>query len=147
MKLSLVWVRGSRVPWADAAAGEYATRITRYFPYADEPIRATTADQEADRLLARLGPRTRLVAFDERGVDLDSVQFAGLISRAAEDAVTQLVFAIGGAHGFDPRVRAAAHRVVRLSPMVLAHAVARVVAAEQIYRACTIRAGEPYHHA
>ena len=55
-------------------------------------------------------------------------------------------FALGGAYGHAPIVREKARTVLSLSSMVLNHAVARVVLVEQIYRACTIRAGEPYHH-
>ncbi len=147
MKISLVWVRGTRTTWADAAAADYAPRIQRYFPFTEEALKASTAALEADKLLGLVPTRGRLIVFDERGEDLDSLRFAALLTRHADDGVTQLLFGIGGAHGFDARVRTAASRVVRLSPMVLNHAVARVVALEQIYRACTIRAGEPYHHA
>lgn len=147
MKISLVWVRGTRTAWADAAAADYVPRIRRYFPFTEEALKASTAPLEADKLLALVTGRGRLVVFDERGEDLDSLRFAALLTRHADDGVAQLLFGIGGAYGFDTRVRSAASRVVRLSPMVLNHAVARVVALEQIYRACTIRAGEAYHHA
>ncbi len=147
MKLSLVWVRGSRTPWADDAANEYVPRIQRYFPFAEEALKASTPAVEGGKLLGLMRPRGRLIAFDERGEDLDSLRFSAVLTRQADDGIPQLVFAIGGAHGFDPKVRETAFRVLRLSPLVLNHAVARVVALEQIYRACTIRAGEPYHHA
>jgi 23S rRNA (pseudouridine1915-N3)-methyltransferase len=147
VKLSLVTVRAGRTAWADAAAADYAARIGRYFPFAEQVLKPATPAREAERLLALVPARGRLVAFDERGDDVDSIAFAALLTRAADDGQTALVFAIGGAFGFDPEVRARASRVVRLSAMVLNHAVARVVALEQVYRACTIRAGEPYHHA
>ena len=140
-------MRGSRTPWADAAAEEYGRRIGRYFPFEEKLLKADDAATAAERLFALVPTRGRLVVFDERGQDRDSLAFARLVERAADDGVTALVFAIGGAYGHAPEVRARADQVVRLSALVLNHAVARVVALEQLYRACTIRAGEPYHHA
>lgn len=140
-------MRGSRTPWADAAAEEYGRRIGRYFPFEEKQLKADDATTAAERLFALVPTRGRLVVFDERGQDRDSLAFARLVERAADDGVTALVFAIGGAYGHAPEVRARADQVVRLSALVLNHAVARVVALEQLYRACTIRAGEPYHHA
>jgi 23S rRNA (pseudouridine1915-N3)-methyltransferase len=87
-----------------------------------------------------------LIAFDERGEALDSISFSGLLSKSADEGVTTLVLAIGGPYGHADGLRAEARRLVRLSDLVLNHEVARVVALEQVYRACTIRAGEPYHH-
>lgn len=147
MKLVVSAVRSGRVPWADEACADWGRRIQRHFPFEDRAIRPSTAAGEAEALLALVPPRGRLVVLDERGEDLTSPQLAQLLERCAQDAVTSLVFAIGGAYGHAPVVRERAWKTVRLSTMVLAHAVARVVLVEQVYRACTIRAGEPYHHA
>jgi 23S rRNA (pseudouridine1915-N3)-methyltransferase len=56
-----------------------------------------------------------------------------------------LVFAIGGADGFDPTVKAKAEHVISLGKMTLPHELARIVLLEQIYRAFTIMKGHPYH--
>lgn len=109
-------------------------------------LKAATAEEAASKLLALLPARGWLIALDERGVDLDSLGFSRLLTDAADQGVTTLVYALGGAYGHAASVREQARRVVRLSPLVMNHAVARVVLYEQIYRACTIRAGEPYHH-
>lgn len=109
-------------------------------------LKAESAEEAATRTLALVPRRGRLIALDERGEDRDSLTFAALLENAARDATTALVFALGGPYGHAPGLRAQAHLVLRLSPLVLNHAVARVVVMEQLYRACTIRAGEPYHH-
>lgn len=140
-------VRGPRTAWADAAAEDYGRRIGRYFPFEEHVLRAGDAADAARRTLAVLPSRGRLVVLDERGVDRDSLAFAALVGGAADDGVTGLVFALGGPYGHDPGLRARADVTVRLSALVMNHAVARVVVLEQLYRACTIRAGEPYHHA
>ncbi len=147
MKLAVSSVRSAKSGWADGPTAEWARRIHRYFPYEERVIRPSDADTEAAQLLAAMPSRGRLVALDERGDSLTSPELAALLERCAQDAVTTLTFALGGAHGHAPVVRERAWRVIRLSSMVLAHTVARVVLVEQVYRACTIRAGEPYHHA
>lgn len=147
MKLAVVSVRAGRTPWADDACADYGRRIRRYFPWEEVLLKPGTAVQDGARVLAAVPPRGKLIALDERGDELSSEGLAALLEQGARESATALVFAIGGAHGHDPRVRDAAWRTIRLSRMVLNHAVARVVLVEQLYRACTIRAGEPYHHA
>ncbi|MDP2308380.1 MAG: 23S rRNA (pseudouridine(1915)-N(3))-methyltransferase RlmH [Pseudomonadota bacterium] len=147
MRLVASSVRSGKLPWADDACADWARRITRHFPFEERVIRPSTAAGEAEALLGALPARGRLVALDERGDDISSTGLAALLERCAQDGVTSLVFAIGGPYGHAPEVRERAWKVHRLSAMVLAHAVARVVLVEQIYRACTIRKGEPYHHA
>ena len=147
MRIVLATVRGSRTPWADEAAQDYGKRIGRYFPFEEVVLKAASADDAATRLTALVPARGWLIALDERGADLDSLGFARLLTEAADQGVTSLVYAIGGAYGHAPSVRAKARAVVRMSTLVLNHAVARVLLYEQLYRACTIRAGEPYHHA
>ncbi len=147
MKLVAASVRAGRTPWADEACADWSRRIARYFPFEEVAIRPGTAAEEAQRLFAQVPARGRLVALDERGATLSSEAFAGLVDAAAREGATHLVYAIGGAYGHAPEVRSRAWKVVRMSDWVLAHAVARVVLLEQLYRACTIRAGEPYHHA
>lgn len=146
MKLVVSAVRPTRTGWADEPCADWGRRIQRHFPFEDRAIKPSTAEAEAEALLAAVPARGRLVVLDERGEDVSSPQLAALLERCAQDGVTALVFAVGGAYGHAPAVRARAWKTVRLSAMVMAHAVARVVLIEQIYRACTIRAGEPYHH-
>jgi 23S rRNA (pseudouridine1915-N3)-methyltransferase len=147
VKLVVRSVRAGRSPWADEACQGWGARIARYLPFEELLDPPGTAEEDAQRLLGKLPARARLVVLDERGEDLTSEAFAALIDGAAREGATHLYYAIGGAYGHAPRVRAAAWRTVRLSRMVLNHAVARVLLMEQVYRACTIRAGEPYHHA
>ncbi len=75
---------------------------------------------------------------DERGKDLTTVQFAGLLT--AETA-----FVIGGPDGLDAQVKKQSSLLLRLSSLTLPHALAQVVLMEQIYRAATLLVGHPYH--
>lgn len=153
MKLRLLVVGRGGVRWADEAAADYARRLDRLggldeIEVKPEPFRGdvdAVRDAEAARLLARVSPRDRLVALDERGEDLDTEGFTRLVDDGLR-AEGGLVFAIGGPYGHGAAVRARAWRVVRLSSLVLNHQLARVVAVEQIYRAMTRIRGVPYHH-
>lgn len=142
----VVSVRGPRTSWAEEACTDYGRRIGRHFPFEEIPLRAGTAAQDAERVLATVPTRGKLIVLDERGDDLSSEELAALMETGIREAATALVFAIGGAWGHGDAVRARAWRTIRLSRMVLNHAVARVVIVEQLYRACSIRAGDPYHH-
>lgn len=139
-------VRGGKTPWADAAALDYGSRIQRYFPFEDRVFKPGTAEEDGARLVAALPARSWLVVVDERGEARTSEGLAKLLDAATQSGLTTLWFALGGAYGHAESVRKQARTMLSLSPMVLNHAVARVVLVEQIYRSCTIRAGEPYHH-
>ncbi|GAB4294931.1 MAG: 23S rRNA (pseudouridine(1915)-N(3))-methyltransferase RlmH [Roseovarius sp.] len=102
---------------------------------------------EAVLLGRAVPPGAAVVALDERGRMLDSAAFAALLARWRDSGRTDLAFVIGGADGLDPALRAGAEEVLSLGPMVWPHMLARVMLAEQLYRAATILAGLPYHRA
>ena len=105
---------------------------------------AETRRREGERLLERLPAGAMVLACDERGERLTSSEFAGLLVQA-RDAARDVAFIVGGAHGLDDTVRRAAARSLQLAPWTLPHELARLVLAEQLYRAGTIARGEPYH--
>jgi 23S rRNA (pseudouridine1915-N3)-methyltransferase len=85
-----------------------------------------------------------VVACDERGEAWTSARFAAWL-RDRRDAAQSVAFVVGGAHGIAPAVRAAAQVRLAVAPWTLPHEMARLVLAEQLYRAGTIVRGEPYH--
>ena len=100
---------------------------------------------EVSRINAKPGKSSaflkgRVVALDERGRDLTTVQFAELLK-------SETTFVIGGPDGLDEDMEKAASALVRLSSLTLPHALAQVVLLEQIYRAATLLTGHPYHRA
>jgi len=136
-----------------AAIDEYETRAARYWPLEVIEVREVSGrganaeevrSRDGDRLLARLPASGGVIACDERGDRLTSAQFATLVSDARERA-QDLAFVIGGAVGLAGAVRARADRTIQLAPWTLPHELARLVLAEQLYRAGTIVRGEPYH--
>jgi 23S rRNA (pseudouridine1915-N3)-methyltransferase len=99
-------------------------------------------------LLLRAIPAGALaVVLDERGSGPDSPGFARLLAGWRDAGRADIAFAIGGADGTDPALRARADAVLSLGPMVWPHLLVRVMLAEQLYRAATILGGGPYHRA
>jgi len=110
--------------------------------------RAASADlrmaDEARRLTEKLSG-SRIIALDERGKTLGSEAFAAMLRRHRDAGTAPLALVIGGPDGHSQTFRDSALDVVSLGAMTLPHGLARVVIAEQLYRAATIIAGHPYH--
>ena len=99
-------------------------------------------------LLEKSLPRGAVVAaLDERGRAMASPDFAARLASWRDGGRQDAAFLIGGADGLSPGLRARADLVISFGPMVWPHALARVMLAEQLYRAVTILAGTPYHRA
>jgi len=100
--------------------------------------------------LARQKGRTEpaLLLLDGRGRQMSSEALADWLGARRNDGTQHVVFAIGPADGWSEEARAEGKRrggLLSLGPMTLAHQLARLVMAEQLYRACTILTGHPYH--
>ena len=102
---------------------------------------------EASRLLERSMDADVRVVLDEQGRAQTSGEFASYLSRQRDDGRRSIAFLIGGPDGHGKDVHAAADLKLSLGAMTLPHGLARVVLAEQLYRAATILAGHPYHRA
>ena len=113
--------------------------------------KATTAgariQAEAEALLAKVPSSHRLVGLDRQGEALSSAALAELLAKWRDGGTEGVAFLIGGADGLPPQTLAKAAKAISLGPMTLPHGLARIVLAEQIYRAATILAGHPYHRA
>ena len=133
----------SKDPFQDLAA-MYLKRICAYSPALLQAFKTEEAFFEALQRQQRRATAA-MVLLDSRGQQMTSENFASWIGRQRDNGVQQLVFAIGPADGWSVESRKRANLLLSLGPMTLAHAVARVVLAEQVYRAFTILAGHPYH--
>jgi 23S rRNA (pseudouridine1915-N3)-methyltransferase len=76
---------------------------------------------------------------------MSSEAFAAWMGARRDQGAQQLVFAIGPASGWSDEMRSRSQLLLSLGPLTMAHALARLVLAEQLYRACTILDGHPYH--
>jgi len=90
-------------------------------------------------------PSTALVLLDERGKSLSSRQFSDRIASWRDGGTARVVFALGGPDGHDPALRDRAELVLSFGAQTWPHQLARIMLAEQLYRAVTILSGHPYH--
>ena len=102
-------------------------------------------ENEGTRLIAALPEGASAIALDERGKTLTSPDFAKLLADLRDRGVAETAFLIGGADGHGDAVRKRADRLLSFGPMVWPHMLARVMLAEQLYRAVSILGGGPYH--
>jgi 23S rRNA (pseudouridine1915-N3)-methyltransferase len=86
-----------------------------------------------------------VVLLDSRGKQYSSEEFAGRIGQLRDEGTQRLVLAVGPADGWSAEARQRADLLFSLGRITLPHQLARVVLAEQVYRAFTILAGHPYH--
>jgi 23S rRNA (pseudouridine1915-N3)-methyltransferase len=144
-------VRGSLAP----AVAEYEERAARYWKLevvevdAGAPGRAPTPERvrsaEGDRLLGRIGGTADVFALTRQGRGSTSEDLARTLQDLTLRSSREVAFVIGGAFGLDARVLARAGYRYSLSSLTFPHEMARLLLAEQLYRAGTILRGEPYH--
>jgi 23S rRNA (pseudouridine1915-N3)-methyltransferase len=101
---------------------------------------------EGEALLAKIPLSHRLIALDPSGEALSSEAFAARLAKLRDGGAEGVAFVIGGADGLSPELLAKA-KAISLGAMTLPHGLARIVLAEQLYRAATILSGHPYHRA
>jgi 23S rRNA (pseudouridine1915-N3)-methyltransferase len=128
----------------DSLAAIYLGRCSTFAHCKAEAFRTEDALIE---WLKRQQGRTPAVAvlLDSRGRQMTSEAFAAWLGGRRDEGAQHIVFAIGPANGWSEAARGQAHLLLSLGPMTMAHALARAVMAEQLYRAFTILTGHPYH--
>jgi 23S rRNA (pseudouridine1915-N3)-methyltransferase len=150
MKLTFFSVGKDRSGLFAPGVAEYAQRLShvakvQLFELPESKASGAKArEEEAKAILSKLSARDVLVALDERGRALSSVDFSQWLG-AQQDGARDVAFVIGGDEGLAEVVRERARLVLSLSAMTLPHRLARLVLLEQVYRAFTILRGEPYH--
>ncbi len=122
----------------------YLDRAAHYCPCS---FRVFTSEAKLLDFVSDATTRTRPALFltDRRGKQLSSEELAVTLGSLQDTGVQQLILAIGPANGWSTAALAAASQTIAFGRITLPHELAAVVAAEQLYRALTIRAGHPYH--
>lgn len=153
MKVIVLAVGRVRGDLAEAVAG-YERRASHYWKLEvievdggaggrEDPTSVMAA--EADRLAARIPDGAEVVALTRDGSAWSSTRLSSYLGERALHGLGDVVFVIGGAFGLDARLRSRAARRLSLSAMTLPHEMARLLLAEQLYRAGSILRNEPYH--
>ena len=155
MKTELILVGKTTDKHFAAGIDDYAQRIAHYMPFSITTIpelkntKNLSEEQqkrmEGELILRQLQPSDTVVLLDEHGHEHRIIEFARWLEQKRNTA-RRLVFVIGGPYGFSSAVYQRANEQLSLSKMTFSHQMVRLVFTEQIYRACTIIKGEPYHH-
>ena len=155
MKTELILVGRTTDKHFEAGIADYMQRIGHYMPFSITTIpelkntKNMTEEQqkqaEGELILKRIQPQDTVVLLDERGRELRSIELADWLQQKLHTA-RRLLFVIGGPYGFSSDVYARADEKLSLSKLTFSHQMVRLVFTEQLYRACTIIKGEPYHH-
>ncbi|WP_353154704.1 23S rRNA (pseudouridine(1915)-N(3))-methyltransferase RlmH [Herminiimonas fonticola] len=146
---------GHKMPaWIESGFGEYAKRMPpdcRIHLKEIKPVERSgskTAETamalERTKIEAAVPKGARIIALDEHGKDVTSVQLAQLLTQWQQDG-RDVTFVIGGADGLDPDFKKNADMLIRISSLTLPHGMVRVMLAEQLYRAWSITQNHPYH--
>ncbi len=155
MKITAIVVGRAGAPLKDAIL-EYETRAGQYWKFKVTEVasggrgRAKThpdrvIEVEETLLLARIPERAQIVALTRTGQGMSSTDLAGYLQDHALRSTPEVCFVIGGAFGLGTGILDRAHKQWSLSEATLPHEMARLVLAEQLYRAGTITRNEPYH--
>lgn len=155
MKTALILVGKTNDTHLQAIINDYAERITHYMPFEIIVIpelkntKSLSEEQqkvrEGELIMKQLTAQDTVILLDERGKQYRSIEFAKWIEKQQLTA-RRLVFVIGGPYGFSPAIYDRANGKISLSAMTFSHQLVRTIFTEQLYRACTIIKGEPYHH-
>jgi len=156
MQMTILAVGGRQPDWVNEAVADYCRRMPPELPLQVKELKAepqTTGKTpaammaaEAQRIRAALPAHARVVALDEQGQRLTSEALSIKLTSWRENA-DPVVFLIGGPDGLDAELKKEAGLLLRLSDFTLPHGMARVLLAEQLYRAWSIGSGHPYHRA
>lgn len=155
MKTELILVSKTTDKHLAVGINDYTERISHYIPFEITVIpdlkntKNLTEEQqknkEGELILQKLQPSDTVVLLDEHGKEYRSIEFADWLQKK-QNTARRLVFVVGGPYGFSDAVYARANEKLSLSKMTFSHQMVRLLFVEQIYRACTIIKGEPYHH-
>jgi len=156
LRLSLIWIDKTRDAWLKAGIEHYIEKIEHYIRVQVLQVRGVRSarnmrpdeviKREAKSITKVLPKGSFTVALDVKGRMLDSPGLAELLTDLEARGIKDMAMVIGGASGLAPEIIKRADESLSLSPMTFTHDMARLILVEQIYRACTINAGEPYHH-
>jgi len=155
LRFNFIWAGHTKEAWLRQGIEKYLGRIKKYHALnvvETKAFKVRGSNREKTVMLESQGLEKALpqgaftVALDECGKMLSSSGLADLISRVERDGIRDMVFVTGGPYGLHRSFSSRCSMVLSLSPMTFTHDMARLILTEQVYRACTIRAGEPYHH-
>ncbi len=156
MKVRVLCMGKTDIPYLREGIADYLTRLKRALnvEFTEIPELKNTSslnpdqvrEKEASLLLQRIPDPAFVVLLDERGKEMRSLVFAEWLQQRFNQGFKEIIFVVGGAYGFDEKVRKRAAMTLSLSSMTFSHQLVRLLFMEQLYRAMTILRNEPYHN-
>ncbi len=154
MRLEFLFSGKTKEKYLAAGIEDYTRRLSRYLKVEIKTVKETRIqkgepdnlliEKESENLLQHVGG-DYLVCLDRTGKQLDSPGLAKQMERWEMQGIKKITFAIGGPLGLSKTILHKADVVLSLSPLTFTHEMARMILLEQLYRACTIKAGGKYH--
>ena len=146
MKATLILVGRTNNELFAHAIADYVGRIGHYIPFKIVTIpELKNTKKLSEAILREIQTADTVVLLDEHGKEFRSIDYAAWLQKK-QNTAKHLVFVIGGAYGFSEAVYSRANEKISLSKMTFSHQMVRLIFVEQLYRACSIIRGEPYHH-
>ena len=156
MKICLLVIGKTDAAYIRAGIEEYEKRMGKYVNYEMKVLsdvknskhmsEEVQKEKEGELLLEQLQTGYFVVLLDEKGKQLNSVEFSTYVAQKMQLGIKRMVFIIGGPYGFTGKVYERGNDKISLSKMTFSHQMVRMIFIEQLYRAMTIWKGEPYHH-
>ncbi len=154
MRFEFLFLGKTKEAYLAAGIAEYAKRLARYIATDIKTLKeqkikkgeseAVLIEKESEILLQN-AHGAYLVCLDRTGKQMDSLELAALVEAWEMQGRKKITFIIGGPLGLSSAILAKADLVLSLSAMTFTHEMARLLLMEQLYRVCTIKAGEKYH--
>jgi 23S rRNA (pseudouridine1915-N3)-methyltransferase len=152
--LELLFLGKTKEKYLAAGIDDYANRLSRYLKVEIKTLKEGKAkkgvpenlliEKESEKLMQN-SQGSYLVCLDRTGKQMDSLELAKQMERWEMQGIKKISFAIGGHLGLSSAILYKADLVLSFSPMTFTHEMSRLLLLEQLYRACTIKAGEKYH--
>lgn len=156
MKIEFRSIGKTSFPYLTEGVSIYEKRLKHYISYQSVIIPdiknaknlkpKQLKEKEGHALLNKIESGDFVIILDEKGKSYSSVKFAAFLEKQMLMSHKRIIFIVGGAFGFSEAVYARANSKLALSDMTFSHQMIRLFFTEQLYRACTIMKGEPYHN-
>jgi 23S rRNA (pseudouridine1915-N3)-methyltransferase len=152
MKITLIFTGKTEESYLKEGINIYINRLKHYIPVEIKIIGSkgkksrSAGLKRENRISAMAGNSSYITLLDEKGESFSSEEFARFIEKLIIQGNKELMLIVGDAYGIPDELYPRANRIVSLSQMTFTHQMARLILAEQLYRAMTIIKGESYHH-
>ncbi len=154
MRLELLFLGKTKEAYLATGIEDFAKRLSRYLKVEIKTVKEGKIkkgepenfliEKESEKLMQGV-QGSYLVCLDRTGKQMDSLALAAQVERWEMQGVKKISFVIGGPLGLSTTILNKSNLVLSLSPMTFTHEMTRLLLLEQLYRACTIKAGEKYH--